>query len=240
MTDTRLKQYYSLEGVTMDLLLTQLGELDEREEMATAVRVALGTDRQSAADEVLPDLDSTDRRGWWGDLQAEEIWSGWPIGCKNWLLTRAKITQAPSREGSTLERAKRYTEEALKPFIDKRIASNITVSAARTELQRIEVTATIYRGPISEIDLRYQLLWQEDFLSADDAAEDVPLSIDMKIRVPYGNLRLSSVGPNIPLRPDQTNLLLSTTAPTVIATTGRNPPAGNLVLSPTAPTRVVA
>ena len=237
MTDIRIKEYSSLEGVTMDWLLTNVGTLDEREEMATAVRVALGTDRLSAVDEILPDLDSTDRRGWWGDLEAETIWEGWPIGCKNWLLTRAKITQAPAQEGSTLERARRYTEEALRPFIDKGIASQITVSAVRTELQRIEVNAKIYRGPLSEIDLRYQLLWQEDVIQEEDV---ILAAIDTKIRVPYRNLQLSSVGPNIPLRPLQTNLVLSTTVPIVITTTGINPPMRNLVLSPTAPTRVIA
>jgi phage gp46-like protein len=112
--------------------------------------------------EVLPDPDSSYRRGWWGDFEAEEIWGGWPIGCKNWLLSRSKITQAPASEGSTLARAQRYTQEALLPFIDKQIASRMTVSATRTELQRIEVIATIYRGPNEEIDLRYQPLWQEE------------------------------------------------------------------------------
>jgi phage gp46-like protein len=66
MTDVRLKEYSSLEGVTMDFLLLDSGRLDEREELATAVRVALGTDAKADDAEVLPDPDSTDRRGWWG------------------------------------------------------------------------------------------------------------------------------------------------------------------------------
>ena len=162
MTDARLKTYFSLEGVTMDWLMLDTGLLDEREELATAARVALGTDRMADNNEVLPDPDSTDRRGWWGDLDAEEIWGGWPIGCKNWLLTRAKITGEESMEGSTLDRAQRYTQEALRPFIEKRIATQMSVVANRTELQRIEVEAKIYRGPTDEIDLRYQLLWQPE------------------------------------------------------------------------------
>ena len=113
MTDVRLKEYASLQGVTMDFLLRDSGALDEREELATAARVALGTDRMANVNEVLPDPDSTDRRGWWGDMDAEDIWGGWPIGCKNWLLTRAKITDAPSVEGSTLQRARQYTQDAL-------------------------------------------------------------------------------------------------------------------------------
>lgn len=192
MTDVRIKETQeNLEAVTMDFLLLDSGLLDEREEMATSVRVALGTDRLAAVDEVLPDLDSTDRRGWWGDLDAEEIWSGWPIGCKNWLLTRAKITEAQSREGSTLQRARQYTKDALQPFIDKKVATLINTSAVRTELNRIEVTATIFRGPLAEIDLRYQILWQ------DDPALVVPVVTPVVVSgiiIPSGNLVLSSIG----------------------------------------------
>lgn len=162
MSDLRLKTNFSLEGVTMDFLMRDTGFLDEREELATAARVALGTDRRADDRDILPDPDSTDRRGWWGDLDAEEIWGGWPIGTKNWLLTRAKITQAPAEEGATVDRARRYTQEALQPFIDKRIATQMSVVATRTELQRIEVEAKIYRGPSNEIDLRYQVLWQPE------------------------------------------------------------------------------
>lgn len=161
MTDIRLKEYASYEAMTMDWVLRG-DQLDSRDELATAVRVALGTDKMADEIDVLPNPDSTDRHGWWGDFEAEEIWGGWPIGTKSWLLSRAKITEAPSQEGSTLERARRYTEDALQPFIDRQIASQIDVEAIRSELQRIEVYAKIYRGPLLEIDLRYQMLWQEE------------------------------------------------------------------------------
>lgn len=159
MTDIRLKENF--QALTFDWLQRETGELDEREEFATSVRVALGTDRLVDADDILPDPDSTDRRGWWGDLDAKEVWGGWPIGCKNWLLIRAKITEAPSAEGSTLERARQYTIDALQPFIDMGAASDFTVEARRTELERIEVYVKIYRGPLPEITLRYQYLWDE-------------------------------------------------------------------------------
>ncbi len=162
MSNIRLKEYSSLEAVTMDWLLTDAGQLDEREELASAARMALGTDALASADDVLPDPDSTDRRGWWGDMDAAEIWDGWPIGTKAWLLSRAKITNTPAMEGSTLGRAKQYTLDALQPFADRRIASQVTATATRaTDLQTIEVDAVIYRGPLAEIELRYQQLWQE-------------------------------------------------------------------------------
>jgi phage gp46-like protein len=161
MTDVRLKEYLSLAVVTMDFLLLPTGRLDESEELATAVRVALGTDRLSDATEILPDPDSTDRRGWWADMDADQIWGGWNIGCKNWLLTRAKITDTPSSEGSTIERARRYTMDALQPFIDKRVATGMTVEATRIGVDRIDVYVVMYRGPLPEIELRFAILWDE-------------------------------------------------------------------------------
>jgi len=236
MTDVRLKEYLSLEACTMDFLLRDTGFLDEREELETAVRVALGTDGLASDDDILPDPDSTDRRGWWGDLDAEEIWGGWPIGCKNWLLLRAKIADAPSKEGATLERARRYTLDALQPFVDKQIASHVDATSNRTELQRIDVTGTIYRGPLEEINLRYQLLWQEE-----DFNEDPPMStsVNILIRIPYRTLHLSTTGPRMPIKPVAAQFVLSKMAPTVFASLKRAPaPAsGNLVISKTPPTR---
>lgn len=212
MTDARLIEESSLEGVTMDLLLLDTGLLDEREELATAVRVALGTDSMADKNDVLPDPDSTDRRGWWGDLDAEEIWGGWPIGCKNWLLTRAKITDVPAVEGSTLQRARQYTLDALRPFIEKRIASNANAEATRVGLQRIDVIAQLFRGPELEIDLNYQMLWQEE------PVYDVPPAttpINTIIRVPYRNLSISSTSPQMKKVPRSSELSISTTAPIV-------------------------
>lgn len=160
MTDIRLKENLSLRGTLMSWVQSPRG-LSEEEELATAVRMALGTDRTALESDVLPDPDSTDRRGWWGDIDAEDIWGGWPIGCKNWLLLRAKIADTNSVEGSTVLRAEMYTREALQPFIDKKIASAIDVQARRVGRQQIDVHVTIYRGPLQAIELRYALLWDQ-------------------------------------------------------------------------------
>ena len=92
MTDIRIINHASLNGVWMDWLLQPNGLLDESMELATTVLVALGTDRLATDTDMLPDIDSTDRRGWWGDLDAETLWDGWQIGSRLWLLARAKIT----------------------------------------------------------------------------------------------------------------------------------------------------
>lgn len=158
MTDIHIKGKVSLRGTFLDWLQTPLG-LSEEEELATAVRLALATDSLARIEEVLPDPDSSDRRGWWGDLEAEEIWGGWELGCKNWLLTRAKISDEVSWEGATVIRARSYTREALQPFIDRGIASAVDVRAERVGRQEIDVWVTLYRGPLKDIELRFAYLW---------------------------------------------------------------------------------
>ena len=147
--------------VVFDWLLTPLGTLDQADELATAVIVALATDALAGPDDVLPDLDDDDRRGWWADVDAKEIWGGWPIGSQLWLLERSKITDFDSREGATLARAEEYTQAALQPFIDQRIASEIHIRAERNaeNYSRIDVAVTIYRGPLPAIALRFDSMW---------------------------------------------------------------------------------
>jgi phage gp46-like protein len=161
MSDIRIVSKADLKQTVADWLLLPNGTLDETEELANIVKVALMTDRMSDPGEILPDPDSTDRRGWWGDLEAAEIWGGWKIGCKNWLLSRAKITGQASSEGATLLRAYQYTQEAVQALVNYRYASYVEVQVVRSELSRIDVLVTIYRGPLDALELRFQGLWQE-------------------------------------------------------------------------------
>jgi phage gp46-like protein len=148
-------------AITLDLLQTPDNLIDETKALATAVVVALGTDRRAADDDTLPDDYSDDRRGWWADTDADKIWGGWPIGTRLWLLNRAKITGKEASAGSTLARVQAYCTEALQPLITNRIASRINIDVQRTDLERIDVDITIYRGPLSAIQLQYQILWDE-------------------------------------------------------------------------------
>lgn len=164
MPDVRLIQntefpnqpYYS---VTIDWALLSDGTLDDRDALATAVIVALGTDRLAELDDLLPDPDSNDRRGWWGDLEADVIHDGWPIGSRLWLLQRDKIDGPGSRRGPTVVRVEHYIREAIQPFIDRRIASSFSVKAVRVGKERIDAFVQIFRGPTVPIELRYQILW---------------------------------------------------------------------------------
>jgi len=150
-----------MEQTIADWLLLPDGTLDESQELANLVKVALMTDALAGPDDVLPDPDSTDRRGWWGDYQADQIWDGWPVGTKNWLLLRAKISDPYSLEGDTVLRAEQYTRQALQPLVGKRICSRIDVQAQRVGVERIDVLVVVYRGPQPEIALQFQDLWND-------------------------------------------------------------------------------
>jgi phage gp46-like protein len=164
MPDIRLLQnaefpnhpHYS---VTIDWNLLADGTLDDRDSLATAVIVALGTDHLAATNDLLPDPDSIDRRGWWGDTDAQEIWDGWPIGCRLWTLMRDKIEGPESWRGATVVRVENYIREAIQPFIDRNIASAFTVKVTRSARDRIDAFIQIFRGPAHPIELRYQILW---------------------------------------------------------------------------------
>lgn len=159
MTDIRIINVTNLKGIWADWLLKPNNTLDESEELVNIVKVALLTFALAAPDDILPDPDSTDRCGWWGDMDAEDIWDGWPIGAKIWLLSRAKITPAEAKEGSTLIRAEQYCRVALQPMIDKQMCSAIDVQAMRAGIERIDVHIQVYRGPLLQIELRFQDLW---------------------------------------------------------------------------------
>src|SRR3954471_9259414 len=159
MPDIRLVQNpnaFPRYSIPVDWLLLDAGTLDESQALATAVIVALGTDALASRDDLLPDPDSTDRAGWWGDLDAEEYRDGWPIGCKIWLLKRSKIEGPGSYYGSTTVRIEHYIRAAIQPFIDRKIASSMNVGVQRTGTNRIEALVQIFRGPRLAVDLCYE------------------------------------------------------------------------------------
>ena len=162
MPDARLVQYDDFPlAFSIDLLLLDDGTLDQSQALATAAIVALGTNRLALPSDILPDPDSTDREGWWGDLDAADIWNGWSIGSRLWLLRRSKIASPGAAGGATVTLVEQYIRESIQPFIDLRIASTMAVQAQRVGLERIDAAVTLYRGPLPAINLRYQVLWKE-------------------------------------------------------------------------------
>jgi phage gp46-like protein len=161
MADIRIVSKADLRETVADWLLLKTGLIDERDELANLVKVALMTDRLSAPHEIRPDPDSDDRRGWWGDMDAENIWNGWPIGTKNWLLTRAKISDKYSWEGDTVVRAENYTREAVAPLVERKMASHVEVVARRTAIDKIDVRVIVSRGPDRDVELLFQDMWNQ-------------------------------------------------------------------------------
>lgn len=169
--DIRLVQnaLFPAYSVTIDWKLLSDGTLDDTQPLATAIIVALGTNALADATDELPDPDSTDRDGWWGNLDGDVIWNAWDIGSKLWLLRRSAIESAESRLGSTVARVLAYVNMALQPFVDQRIIARFTASAARVDTQRIDTKIVIYRGPSPSIELMYSILWDEQ-IAASQAA----------------------------------------------------------------------
>jgi phage gp46-like protein len=146
-------------AVVCDWSLLADGSLDETEALATSVVVALGTDALAATSDILPDPDSSDRAGWWGNLDAAEIWDGWDIGSLLWLHKRDKIAGPEAMEGGTVQRVENHIRAAIQPFMERRIGSSFEVFVERAAREQINALIRIYRGPIREVDLRFQLLW---------------------------------------------------------------------------------
>jgi len=161
--DIRFLQQLDFPGyaVQLDWLMNDQNLIVDGYDLQSAIIVALGTDALAPPDEELPDPDATDRRGWWGDIDADEIWGGWPVGCLLWLLHRAKITGVGARGGSTLGKAEGWTRDAMNHFTERLIASHIAVNAEQIDTQRIDVDVKVYRGPEQAVSLRYSELWDE-------------------------------------------------------------------------------
>jgi|SRR6516165_220147 len=150
-------------SVTCDWSLLADGTLDSTQALATAIIVALGTDALAGQDDILPDPNSTDRMGWWGNLDSDVIWNGWDIGTKLWLLRRSKITDATAKQGSTLSIVDQYIRDAIAPFLNIGVASAMAIEVTRPPSPGNQINALVrlYRGPKLEISLQYQILWDE-------------------------------------------------------------------------------
>lgn len=127
--------------------------------LETAVIISLFTDRRAKEDDILPDINSDDRKGWWGDLLAPEI-EGDEIGSRLWLLQRSKTTN------QVINKAKTYIEEALQWMIDDRVVKNIEVEVEREKIlanDRLEFKVKIFRTDGTEEVLDFDNHWMEQF-----------------------------------------------------------------------------
>jgi phage gp46-like protein len=128
------------------------GDLSSDQGITSAVMISLFTDAQAAPDDILPDPNFTDRRGWWGDLVAPEV-EGDRIGSLLWLLERSKTTP------SVLISAKRYCEQALQWMVDDGVASSVVASVERqgtTGNDRLAISVSITMIDSHVVTIRFK------------------------------------------------------------------------------------
>lgn len=131
------------------------GTLDETHQLVTAVAVALFTHRTALRDDRLPDPSSSDRRGWWGDFEAQEIRGGWPVGSRLWLISREKQTE------ETRQRAEDHIREAMTPFIDIGLIESFDLEVDWFAFERLGAEIVLNRGPRGTIAIRFERLWDQ-------------------------------------------------------------------------------
>jgi len=130
-------------------------DLTTDEGLGTAIIVSLFTDRRAFDDDILPDSNSSDKRGLWGDLVLPDV-DGDQIGSRIWLLEREKTTK------EVQERYKKYAEEALQWMIDDGVAAEVE---AETERQgdpgndRLALQIKIFKNDGTTITYKFDAWW---------------------------------------------------------------------------------
>ena len=139
--------------------LTDTQDLESDSSLETAVMISLFTDGRAKEDDILPDPNSLDRRGWWGNLVSDI--KGDKEGSRLWLLNREKTTE------SVLVRAKQYVEESLQWMIEDKVASKIEVEVERQGVVGNDVLAIgieIYKIDGNKETFNFELQWMAQAL----------------------------------------------------------------------------
>lgn len=120
------------DGTAADLRLAGRDLLAD-DSLYTAVVVSLFTDaRAGVSDELPPEFDQTDRRGFWGDDLAGES-----IGSRLWLLAREKDL------ARVRVRAEQYAREALAWLVRDGLADSVRVEAAHPHSGACRLAVTV-------------------------------------------------------------------------------------------------
>lgn len=119
------------------------------DDLATALLISLFTDRTAEDSDRLPDA-STDRRGWWGDIDQDV-----PIGSRLWLLARSKLTPAVAVA------AKGYATEALAWMLTDEIAVDVQLATVIVRPATLRLTATVIRSNGTKVSTAYDWAWAQ-------------------------------------------------------------------------------
>lgn len=117
--------------------------------LETALVIAIFTNASANDDDELPD--DNDTRG--GHFS--ETITGQPFGSRLWLLRRSNITQ------DTLERAREYTEEAIKRhLVDEGMAKGYEVEVSKAGTNRVHFKITLIGLDKQKLVYEYYINWQ--------------------------------------------------------------------------------
>lgn len=139
---------------------TDTQDLESDEGIETAVVISLFTDRRAEEDNILPDPNNPDRRGWWGDLASPEV-EGDQIGSRLWLLGREKT------EEGVLVKVKKYAEEALQWMIEDDVVVKVDIITERLGqigTDKLALLVRIYRVDGTEVAFKYEAQWDAQAL----------------------------------------------------------------------------
>lgn len=116
--------------------------------LVRAVIISLFTWRRANADDTLP---GNERMGWWGD--SFPTVPNDKIGSRLWLLSREKLT------AGTVQRARRYAEEALAWLVRDSVAARVEVEAERQGLSTLALAVRVFKSDGKPMDIRFPDAW---------------------------------------------------------------------------------
>ena len=137
------------------------GGLRARDALASAVVLALFTDRRIAPSHPLYFLAGADPRGYWGDgIDVRSDLGEHELGSHLWLLERAPLTVAGQ---SAARWAESFARDALAPLIEQGAVVRLDVEAAADEIRgRIDLIVRLFgRDGTLAFDRKFELVWQQ-------------------------------------------------------------------------------
>lgn len=126
-------------------------DLERDDGLETSVIISLFTDRRANAEQIPPEYQQDDLRGYWGDITNASASD--QTGSLLWLLAREK--QLPQ----TLSRAEQYCREALAWMIDDLVSTRIDVAASYISQGWIQLVIDIHRPTGQAVRFQYNYEW---------------------------------------------------------------------------------
>ena len=138
------------------------GGLSAKAALATAVTIALFSDKRIDETHPLWYLADGDPRGYWGDaIDVRDDLGETELGSHLWLLERAPLTLPGGQ--SVGKWAEQFAIEALEPLRRQGAIVRIEVEATVSELHnRLELLVRLYgRNGDAEFDRKFDLIWKQ-------------------------------------------------------------------------------